>query len=155
MLAFTASVEPTNSDVAVGDVELTSWEKLEIVAALEDGTVIGWDVEESRDDEALVVAIEPRVHRDFEHATKDGLGDSVLDDSRQMGLIDDCEYLEATVHGIGDETTILNDKDLVLGVRDDSSLVLRHLHASETLEFDHGVGHCGGARQWHVLISSG
>ena len=64
-----------------------------------------------------------------------------------MGLVDNAEDLVATLHGQRDETAILDDEDLVLGVADHSGLILRHLNDSKTVELNHGLGNCNTWQQ--------
>ena len=65
----------------------------------------------------------------------------VLDRMGQMRLVDDSEHVVAARDAIRDETRVLQHKDVVLRIRDDRGLVLRHLHHGEALEVDHGVRH--------------
>lgn len=81
----------------------------------------------------------------------------VLNDAWQMGLIHYGQNIIRSLHSIRNESRILNDKNLVLRIRDNSGLnrrikyqiqdeeaavsylILRYLHCSKTLELHHCI----------------
>ena len=63
----------------------------------------------------------------------------VLDRIWKMRLVDNREYVIAAHDAIRDETRVLDHEDVVLRIRNDRGLVLRHLNHSEALEVDHRV----------------
>ena len=81
-------------------------------------------------------------HPNIEATPKNRACDVVLDLIGKVRLIDDREHVVAAGDPIRDETRVLKDEDVVLRIRNDRGLVLRHLHHGQTLESDHSVRYC-------------
>ncbi|KAH9013129.1 hypothetical protein EDB85DRAFT_2280985 [Lactarius pseudohatsudake] len=135
-LILANGVEPAQHDVRMGDTVLSGREELEIVAGLQNRAIIRWDVQSLVDEFA---GARGGSHADLEAASENGAGDTVLDPMWEMRLVDDCEHIVATRDAIRNEARVLQHKDVVLRVRDDRCLVLRHLFHGEALEVDHRI----------------
>jgi hypothetical protein len=83
-----------------------------------------------------------RGHPDFEATSENRARDVVLDQLRKMGLVDDREHVVAASDPIRDKARVFKHEDVILRIRNDRSLVLRHLHHGQTLERDDRVRHC-------------
>ena len=81
-------------------------------------------------------------HPNVEATPKNRACDVVLDHIRKMRLIDDCKHVVAAGNSIRDEAGVLKHEDMVLRIRNDRGLVLRHLHHGQALETDDSVRHC-------------
>jgi len=66
----------------------------------------------------------------------------VLDHIGKMRLIDNCEHVVAAGNPVRDEAAVLKHEDVVLRIRNDRGLVLRHLDHGQALESDDSVRHC-------------
>lgn len=115
---------------------LACGEKLEVVTLLENSAVVGGDVEKERHDVLLTLLAKLRVHGHLEGAAQHGTGDMVLDDLRQVGLVDHSENVVSSIDAVRDEAPVQNDEYLILRVADDCCLVLRHLNDRETFKLD-------------------
>lgn len=81
-------------------------------------------------------------HPNVEATPKNRACDVVLDHIRKMRLIDDCKHVVAAGNPIRDEAGILKHEDMVLRIRNDRGLVLRHLHHGQALKSDDSIRHC-------------
>lgn len=74
--------------------------------------------------------------------TENRARDVVLDRVWKMRLVDNRKHVVAASNAVRDQARILEHEDMVLRIRNDSSLVLRYLHHGQTLEVHDGVRHC-------------
>jgi hypothetical protein len=109
---------------------LTSRDHDQLIALLQDGTVIGGNVQEERHNEFLISSIATRItrHPDLLCPSEDGVSDLVTHDSAQMRLIDDCQDAIGSDQGHGGETSVLDHEDLILRIGNDGGLILGHLN---------------------------
>ena len=81
-------------------------------------------------------------HSDLEATPENHARDVVLDLIGEMRLVDDREDVVGACDSIRDKTRVPKNEDVVLRIRNDRGLVLRHLHHGQALESDDRVRHC-------------
>lgn len=120
----------SQSDTRIHDIVLASRDHDQLIALLQDGTVVGGNVQEERNDEFPISSIATRItsHPDLLCPSEDGVGDFIMYDGAQMRLIDDCQDAVGSHQGHGGETSVLDHKDLILRIANDGGLILRNLN---------------------------
>jgi len=80
-------------------------------------------------------------HPDLEATPENLARDVVLNKMGKMGLIDDCEHVVASGDPIRNEARVFEHENVVLWIRNDRGLILRHLNHGQALERDDSVRH--------------
>jgi len=126
----------TERDARIDDIMLPCGYDDQIVALLENSAVVRWDVQEKRDHEFAISSACTRApnHFDLLCPAKNGICHFVADDGAQVSLVNDGEDTIRADEREGCKATVLDYEHPVLGVANDSSLILRYLDNYQALE---------------------